>query len=355
LDTTQSLLLPRSLGCTTEAILNGIDMEALAVILFHHFHNTGHNEGWSMIRSAAQDWLVTILLATYRSAEYFQQFQTKQQHMLLDPKHVGTFYPQERLLSTSTSSLLKEDWAKERNVLLANGHDVIHSLPLLVFSLLQSKAFQGNIESRWVEISKLKTMPPSALARCLAPRLELWSSTGQVLERHLPLKLSDLISKLETYNTNNNDKETSFLLLDSPQHIMVLASPTQLLCTPPPSLVNEEENNNNSKNNNHPNTNHKQSRKKRVVVPKDLKIAVEEATKSYSVTPPVHYYLNPLCTEDNKKGIQFLKSAMVQDHKLRRRKDTHRDGRLKEPISYNQWCTHIARTVQRYLAIDDND
>ena len=321
LPTTKHLHLP-SIGATTEYLLNSIDLEALAVTLFHHFNNAGYNDGWSTIRPLAQDWLVSLLVAIYHSAEYFYEFQRDHSHYSAAKKIGREFYSESRLLPSINTF--------DKDILLASGHEALTSLTLLVYGLLQSGAFMKDVEPRWTHISCMKSMPPSALARCLAPRLELWKD-NEVYFDNLPLSLSELRVKMEQFEDDESEG-TMILFLDSPEQIMVLAYPIFLLGHP--KAGNEEKLSNEKANG------------ITVELSSELRHAVDEAIQSYPMAPPVEYCLDKA---DLDRGMKILKRAMVKDHKLLRSGTTHLDGQQKVAITYNQWSNRIAKIVYRYV------
>ena len=318
LPTTKHLHLP-SIGATTEYLLNSIDMEALAVTLFHHFNNAGYNDGWSTIRPLAQNWLVSLLVAIYHSAEFFNEYQRKAPHYSAAKKIGGEFYSESRLLPSINTF--------DKDILLASGHEALRSLTLLVYGLLRSGAFMKDVESRWTQISYMKSMPPSALARCLAPRLELWKD-NEVYFDNLPLSLSELRIKMEQFDDDDSEG-TMILFLDSPEQILVLAHPISLLGHQKPG--NEKKL-----------SNEKANGMTVDELSSELRHAIDEAIQSYPMAPPVEYCLDKA---DSDRGMKILKRAMVKDHKLVRSGTTHMDGQqgyhtilLSHPLRQEHHC-----------------
>lgn len=161
----------------TEDVLASVDAEALAVVLFHKLSLSAMQDGLEEAHHVAQDWLLSTLLCAYRSAEaYHERIKIEKEHGITRSRKC--FYPSERLVGHKGGELT------DRDILLAQGHDRLSSLPLLVFSLLQCDALRPNdVESsfypthdaRTAAAANMANMTPGALARSIAPRLEVWS------------------------------------------------------------------------------------------------------------------------------------------------------------------------------------
>ena len=234
----------------------------------------------------AREWLTCTLLSAYRSAEeHYERY-----------RNITTngFRPSERLLKLQGQNSRKD-------VLLAQGHDELHSLPLLVFCLIQCDAFRvkdgsfnPSIDARCAASAAISSMSPSSLTRCIAPRLEFWISgddTGPLHEdcKMDMIELRNLIQESFGFHKNTNkaelpEMERPLLFVDSPRQILV--GDCHDFCGLPP--INSDSD-----------------------VPKKLRQSVELAKQSYRVAPPVKIAKN-----DSRTSAEFVKQlsdVLIED------------------------------------------
>lgn len=205
-----------------ESLFAALDPEALAVVLFHKFALSALTEGITETQEICRSWLKFILVCTYRSAEEASKRQKSKAAQGLDTDEM--FYPSERLL-TAESSLARDD------ILLGQGHDILRLLPLLVWCMLQcdamrpsSDTYKPTLDSRSAALMQMSSMSPLVLARCIAPRLELWESGNETEEPILTtmgLSFDDVKSQLLEYQQADPNL---ILFLDSPFGIVVCDS-----------------------------------------------------------------------------------------------------------------------------------
>jgi len=177
-----------------EAVTSSLNAEALAVILFHRFYALSLLHDVSLINSFARNWLLSTLVECYRSAEKEYEISTKYGSERFN--HSNSFHPADRLLNVKGGQLGKMD------VLLAQGHEKLQVVPLLIFCILQCDAlrpsqgsFRPSIDARIASAANMGNMSPSVFSRCVAPRLELWNSGKDVnepIQRSMGMSLDDI-------------------------------------------------------------------------------------------------------------------------------------------------------------------
>ena len=240
--------------------------------------------------------MLSILLACYHSAQDFKQKQDK---------YGSTYYGQ---IDFHSSQRLINDHDKSNNneILLAQGHDQLQLIPLLIFCLLQCDAlrpstrnFLPSLDSRCAALVNMRNMSPSVLSRCIAPRLELWNggkSTKEATIEFLNLNLKDILDEVHYRAT-----EGALLFLDSPRQIVIYdcvgIGANQML---------ESSNQ----------------------LPERLKVAVEDSKKSYRVEPSYTVVI------PEEKNSEIIQDALVEDSKL-------------QGQSYHDWLNHIAELLLR--------
>lgn len=100
------------------------------------------------------------------------------------------------------------------DIFLAQGHEQLCSLPLLLFALLQcdifrqqSDLYRPSRDARCAASRAMATMPPAALARCIAPRIDCWEggltteATHQIID--LNRRALDVIQS-KAWSTNSS-------------------------------------------------------------------------------------------------------------------------------------------------------
>lgn len=241
--------------------------------------------------------MLSILLACYHSAQEFKQKQDKFGSTYCE--HIN-FYTSQRIINDRADITNNE-------ILLAQGHDELQHIPLLIFSLLQCDALRpstGNfcpsIDSRCAALVNMRNMPPSTLSRCIAPRLELWDGSKATKEAtidFLNLNLKDILDEVHYRAT-----EGALLFLDCPRQIVVydcvgIGASKTLEC--------------------------------KNQLPEGLMAVVEDAKKSYRVEPSYTVVISG----KNNDGI--IQDALVEDSKL-------------QGQSYQEWLNQtIAKLLLR--------
>lgn len=310
----------------TEDILASLDAEALAVVLFHKLAQSSMQDGFEEAQNIAQDWLLSTLLCTYRSAEaYYEKKKIEDEHGISRPRQ--SFYPGERLLGHKGSELT------DRDVLLAQGHERLSSLPLLVFSLLQCDAlrpsggsFRPTSDARAAAAANMASMSPGALARCIAPRLELWiehpTAGNNRTETKEPL--------VESLNMNMEALRLAFLdLRDDAQQeskyspILLLDSPRQVVLCDCSDIIDRLDGKTATRRTGADNECTK-------VGPVLLR-AIEETLRSYRAPPPVLYCLGDRNTGYLNEAVLHLQDALVEDSYTNLSRE-----------NFDRWCTEIA-------------
>lgn len=310
----------------TEDVLASVDAEALAVILFHKLSLSAMQDGLEEAQHVAQDWLLSALLCTYRSAEaYHKRIKIEDKHGISRSRKC--FYPSERLVGHKGGEL------SNREILLAQGHDRLSSLPLLVFSLLQCDALRPNddessfyptCDARTAASANMANMTPGALARSIAPRLEVWlednyDKSKEPLVENLNMNLEAV--RLTHADLDDDAKGTAnvpILLLDSPRQIVV--------CTC--SDIMDSIDGNGIAPRNAP-------REKKIG--NALRQALREIIQSYRVPPPVLCCLGDSnCTGADpglllNEAVLHLKDALIEDSLMTFSKE-----------NFDRWCTEVA-------------
>ena len=308
----------------TEDILASLDAEALAVVLFHKLSLSSMQDGLNEAQHIAQDWLLSTLLCTYRSAEvYDERVKVEDERGISQSRK---FYRAERLMGQKGSELT------DRDILLAQGHDRLSSLPLLVFSLLQCDAlrpggdsFRPTLDARAAAAANMASMSPGALARCIAPRLELWvehprTSTNEN-EAEEPL--------VESLNMNMEALRLAFAdLRDDAQGtnyspILLLDSPRQVMLCNCSDVIDRVDGMTTTR------TGADTTRS--IKIGPMLQCATQETLKSYRVTPPVLYCLGDSNSGSLNEAVLHLQDAMVEDSLTS----------LSEE-NFERWCTEVA-------------
>ena len=340
------------LAYTVEALYASIDTEALAVVLFHRIALANFQDGMISAATMTQQWLQCLLLCIYKSA--MEQFQIEEQTRELgyessnsynpyDKSH-RYFYPGERLLFLE-GELSAED------VLLAQGHERLRPIVLMVYLLLQCDAFRcssdyyrPSYDVRSASISQMSCMSPTCLTRCIAPRIQLWESGLDVAEPLydvLDLR-SDVIQEaiLECTTTSTNAKggrssQGLILFLDTPEQIVVMDA----------RYVNNTNFGNHNRDHSSDNRRQQpaQSQSKRrtahdddpLVVGVGLQNAISDAASSYRVRPTIIYELHQSDTLGERTLLRLV------DHLI---EDTYLIASQSE--NFNDWKAQMARDVQ---------
>ena len=314
----------------TEDVLASVDAEALAVVLFHKLSLSAMQDGLEEAQHVAQDWLLSTLLCAYRSAEfYYERIKIEDEHGMTRSRK--SFYSSERLIGHTGGELT------DREILLAHGHDRLSSLPLLVFSLLQCDAlrprddessFRPLHDARVAAASNMANMTPGALARSIAPRLEVWledssDKSKEPMVENLNLNLESLrLAHADLDVDARGMSNVPILLLDSPRQIMVCT------CN---DIMNRIDGSDNIRS----------SPSEMIKMGDALRRALRETIQSYRDPPPVL-----CCLGDSKGGgtcghtdpdfllneaVLHLQDALVEDSLTSLSKE-----------NFERWCTEVA-------------
>lgn len=266
--------------------------------------------GFNAVEKFATDWLLSALLCCYKSAECEESIYGKFGKTALSAE---LFSPSERLLDFDGSTLSNEE------KLLAQGHSVFRSLPLLIFCLMQSDAlrpsrgaFCPSLDARAAASANMSHMPPSSLSRAIAPRIDLWI-TGETSVFDTPaaenvnMNMDDLqytvIDEMDLPRNNNSQKySVPFILIDSP---WIVAICNCQYLTKSATLSDD------------------------LAVPDCLIHAAKEAQSSYRVAPAFDV------TSDVSK---VLNDFLIED------------SRTTNLLNYKEWKKKVAEIVLQYIS-----
>jgi hypothetical protein len=209
--------LPMALANDIEVFYDAMDPEALAAVLFHKVTLNAMQDGFRAAQETGETWLRSLLICLYQSAEVEQarieELMDKQGRMVgMDT----TFKGSERLLD-------QEGELEVEDVLMGKGHEKVAVMALMLYGLLQSDSlrptigtFRPSMDARCAAITQMSYMPPSALAKCIAPTLQLWS-------------IQDDESIMESVDLNKKSIEHSLEEMKEGDGVFVLNSPQQIL------------------------------------------------------------------------------------------------------------------------------
>mmetsp|Transcript_10492 Transcript_10492/g.30669 ORF Transcript_10492/g.30669 Transcript_10492/m.30669 type:complete len:1140 (-) Transcript_10492:275-3694(-) len=220
----------------TEDIYDGLDLEALSTVLFHKTQLEAYIDGLVPAQESVEAWLQMAMGSLYRSAleEYELLEEENEQETSSDEEsHDGSesirkpnpnFVPGDRLVN------LEEDEAgelEETDILLGQGHNKAHVLPLLVYGIMNSDAlrpcggsYQPSMDARLCAMTQMASMSPRNMARLLSPSLSLWSiKEDQPIMESLPLSRESVLGAIE--EIEDYDPEDMVLLLDSLQRVLL--------------------------------------------------------------------------------------------------------------------------------------
>lgn len=203
-----------------------------------------------------------------------------------------------------------------KEILLAKGHEQLQLAPLLTFCLIQCDAlrpkqgsFNPSIDSQCAAAANMYNMSPSVLSRCIAPRLELWSSDSDTIQ---PLHDS-LNMTFKEMKKENSDKPL-LLFLDSPRQILIYNYNERS-----DSEVGESE----------------------VTIPNALVKAIQRTARSYRISPPCESNISRQCRKiDTEVAYNHIRDALVEDSSLSR------------CTSYDEWLNIIADELHNLVMTD---
>ena len=295
----------------TESLYASLDPEALAVVLFHKLTVASLQDGLVQTHEIGQQWLQSLMVCAYRSAEEEEVIYKELTEKGLD-KINPLFYPQERLLNRNGE-------LSTIDVLLGQGHECLQHVPLMVFALLQCDAlrpsmgtFRPSIDARCAASAQMYSMTPSSLVRCVAPRLELWASGKDVTEpimENMDLSLENAGFALTEHRQGGQDESSELILfLDSPKEILVCDSR---------HLQASDSDDHSS-----------------VIIGKGLERSIKEAVESYRVPPSVVYELS-LEEPTGVPPYMRLADYMVEDSQT-----------VQGLQNFSQWKNEVAAMIQ---------
>ena len=296
---------------SVETLYSSIDPEVIGSVLFHKLTLTLLRDGLSNVQTIGEDWLKSLLVCAYQSAETQEALQRDQaEHGLPlqndangDGEHTDlTFYANERLLD-------REGELSAEDVLLAQGHELLKTLPLVVYSLLQCDAIRPSslskakgtypgycptMDSRCAAGAQMSSMIPPVLAKCIAPRLQMWSCNEGLILDMIDLQMQAINISVEEFGNDPKSgsiREDLVLFLDSPYCIVICAA-------------------------SYFGNNQKPSRrkKKKTTIGPELQNAIDAAVSSYRTPPALIYDLGEESTATNQQpGYLCILASLVED------------------------------------------
>lgn len=325
---------PVPLAFTAEATYASLDTESLAVVLFHKIALASVQDGIVEAANMARQWVQLLMACVYRSAYANLKLERENAAAGIEPNKSDQthryFYPGERLLHLE-GELSTDD------VLLAQGHDRLRPVVLMVYLLLQSdplrlseggQYYRPSFDYRSVLLSRMTSMTPCTLTRCIAPRLQLWESGANVHEPILEVidLRSDAVQSavLECSSNSSTSQDAGLILfLDTPEKIVVMDA----------RYVNSDY----SSANGNGTSNSPRQRKKSspLVIGEGLKHAIEDAASSYRTRPDIVYQLDQSETSGEYTLLSLLDCLL---------EDTPHAASGCE--SFMEWKAMIARAVQ---------
>ena len=274
---------PVPLAQQVEELYNALDPEALAVVLFHKLALASFQEGLSEAPEIAQNWLQSLLVCTYRSAEDVVLQQEQQQQQVSSRSMSKYFFPNERLLD-------REGDLPAQDVLLAQGHQRLASIPVMVYLLLQCDPLRPDptvsLDLRVAALWQMSSMLPTTLARAIAPRLQLWECGGGDDDDEEPI-----LPLINLSATSVQDSVMEFSQTTKNSLLLFLDAPDQLLVMNARPIIGQTE-------------------AADAVVSKALERAVQDAAGSYRSKPVIKYALK---SSTDTEMLSRLTDVLVED------------------------------------------
>jgi hypothetical protein len=320
---------------SVETLYASLDPEVIGAVLFHKLTLTLLRDGLSTAQTIGEDWLKSLLVCAYQSAEAHDAVQRdqaeqglgQQQQIAMDSSEkddgIVTFYPNERLLD-------REGELSAEDVLLAQGHDRLKTLPLTVYSLLHcdairpsssskkklsSSAYLPTMDARCAAGAQMSSMIPATLAKCIAPRLQLWScSEGMILDM-IDLRMEAARLAVEEFGTDarsGKPRGDLVFFMDAPDCIVVCSA----------SYVSNKA---------------RPKKKAKITIGPDLQRAINAAVNGYRTPPNVIYDLNDgseNASSGQEQGFLRLTGALVEDL-----------PGSNGATSFKQWGEHLASEI----------
>lgn len=292
-----------------EKLYNSLDPEALAMVLFQklaiEYFSVGV-AGESPV-TAAEEWLLSFLIGVYASAEEQEEIENEHREKGLPPS--DGFYPQERLLGRN-GDLQSED------ILLAQGHERLCTVPLMVFLILQSDALRNqkwsSYQERMLAFLQLASSPLRNFARSIAPRLQLWPASDDGDEEPI-LDVMDLRMDAIERSVTEYDG-CNLLFVDYPGKIVVMNA----------DFVSHYEDED---------THHGGRR----VLGKGLRQAISASVDSYRTSPILFKFI---AESDKESALSILRSVCREDLPLS----------ASGPANFDEWKKAVAGNVMNSLS-----
>jgi hypothetical protein len=294
-----------------ETLYSSIDPEVIGTVLFHKLTLTLLRDGIAMAQAIGEDWLKSLLVCAYRSAEAEEAIQREQAEKGVplnsernedDDNKTLCFYANERLLD-------REGELSAEDVLMGQGHELLKHLPLLVYSLLHCDAIRPaslakrisassyfpTMDARAAAGAQMSSMTPQALARCIAPQLQLWSASEGMILDTIDLKMEAVKQAVGEFGYDartRNPRPDLVLFMDAPDCIVVCDA----------SYVSNDSSSTTGK-----------KRKKPITIGADLQSAIRTAVSSYRTPPTVIYDLDQHNFNNGGPGYVRLVASLVED------------------------------------------
>jgi hypothetical protein len=325
----------------TEAMYASLDPEVLALVLLHKLALASYQDGVKEIPGIAEDWLQSTLVSVYKSAErhvFHEQLHLSSEHehdQGRDPGAPPTFYAHERLLD-------REGELSAEQVLLAQGHDRLRPLPLMAYLIMNCDAFRYDsdrsltLDLRQAALGQMQSMTANSLTRCVAPRVQLWSTAkseeGPILDV-MDLRAESITMALEEYSQYD-----LVLFVDTPYMIAVIDSQYWTHHHPPRRNGSSSA----SASSRNGNTSALASGAAKTSLPlvlgPALKRTIADAASSYRVPPPVLYELD-YSPDNAPRAVGLILDILVEDAPCLAANCT----------SFDVWKADVATSVREYV------
>jgi len=287
---------------STENLAASLDADALATVLYHKIMQSALTDGLTEARLLGKDWLISVLHSTYISAH----------NILQEIKNSRSFPGTDADEAMLRNRLVNnESTLSNRDILLACGHDRLSALPLLMFSLLQCDAFRSSggpfnpsPDARSAAACALAVMSPSTLAKCIAPKIDMWEHDAALLAAEENIDLSrealDLMeADVKGNSIHGENCSGPLVVVDSPYQVVIS------YCNALPRKIRNDS---------------------------PLGMHVKEICHSYRVSPSFHVVF---CsnTENWRLGDALIEDSLLDGH------------------DFQDWCTEVAQVLSTELGL----
>jgi hypothetical protein len=320
---------------TVEALYASVDTEALAVVLFHRIVLANYQDGIVAAADMAQQWLQCLLVCIYKSAMVQFELEEENRKHGLEPNHHHYYYDKShRYYYPGERLLFLEGELSAEDVLLAQGHERLRPIVLMVYLLLQCDPFRcrsdyylPSTDVRSATISHMSSMTPTSLTRCIAPRIQLWESGHDVMEPIydvLDLR-SDAIQAaiLECTSTSPNTKNGR----SSPGLILFLDTPEQIVVMDGRYVNNTNDGNGQRQQSQSFSSKRATMDHSPLVVGVGLQTAITDAANSYRVRPTIIYELDQSDTNGERTLLRLVDYLIEDTYHIASQSETFNDWR----------------------------